>query len=68
MGATLNGPRVWEIFLKFVAITILPWMAFVTLMLFTIDKRVAIIEDRDSPPRWLIEKVERLEESHEETH
>lgn len=42
--ANTNGARAWDIFLKFVAVTILPWMTFVTLMLFSIDKRVAVIE------------------------
>lgn len=57
-----NTQKGWEVFLKIVAVTILPWMAYVTLMLFSIDKRVAIIEDRDVPPRWLVERVERLED------
>lgn len=60
-----NNSRGWEIFLRAVGALLLPWMAYVTIMLFSIDKRVAIMEDRDSPPRWLIERVERLEERHE---
>ena len=60
-----NGTKGWEIFLKFLGVVILPWMVYVTITLFSIDKRVAIIEDRDVPPRWLIERVERLEDDHQ---
>lgn len=60
-----NETKGWEVFLKFLGVVVLPWMVYVTITLFSIDKRVAIIEDRDSPPRWLIEKVERLEGEHQ---
>jgi hypothetical protein len=38
-----NG-RVWELWLRVISVFILPWMAFVTVLLFSIDKRVAVIE------------------------
>ena len=63
-----NGNRAWEMWLKVVSVMILPWMAFVTIMLFSIDKRVAVIEsnrfttkDGMEMQRSLGNKVDKLD-------
>jgi hypothetical protein len=67
----INGAKTWDILWKVVSATFIPWMALLTLMLFSIDKRVAVIEDRPNPPQWLVERVAHTQDGldkHTEEH
>jgi hypothetical protein len=57
-----NGTRAWEMWLKVVSIMILPWMAFSTLLLFSLDKRVAIIENNRFTARDGMLLIDKLDE------